>query len=97
MTIRPVGDELLHADRLLMKLVVAFRNSAKAAKNADTIRAIRSCILHYVAVFDTECRVSMVGGDWGKMNWKDVKICGMIQNRYHPGKCVDRLRKTEKP
>ena len=42
MTIRPAGDELLHADRLMMKLVVAFRNSANVAKHADRLRAIHS-------------------------------------------------------
>jgi len=64
MTIRPVGDELLHADKLMMKLVVAFRNSANAAKNADRIRAIHSRTLQYGAVIATKFRVSMVGATW---------------------------------
>jgi len=61
MTIRPAGDELLHADRLMMKLVVAFRNSANVAKHADRLRAIHSRTLQYGAVIATECRASMVG------------------------------------
>jgi len=98
MTIRPVGDELLHADRLTMKLVVAFRNSANAAKNADRIRAIHSRTLQYGAVIATECRVSMVerlGKDeleGHERMWYDSK-----EVQYHPGKCVERMRKTEKP
>jgi hypothetical protein len=52
--------------------------------------AVRRRVCHRVQSVDG-------GGDWGKMNWKDVKRCGMIQNRYHPGKCVERLRIIEKP
>jgi hypothetical protein len=54
-----VGDELLNADRLMMKIVVAFRNSAKVIKNSDRIRAIHPRTLQYGAVIATECRVSM--------------------------------------
>jgi len=45
----------------MMKLVVAFLNSANAAKNTDRIRAIHSRTLQYGAVITTECRVSVVG------------------------------------
>ena len=72
---------MLHVDRLMMKLVVTFRNSENAAKNADRISAIHSRTLQ---LWRCDCdRVQSVdgGGDWGKMNWKDMKGCGMVQSR----------------
>jgi hypothetical protein len=67
-----------------------------AAKIAERIRAIHSRTLQYGAVTATECTADG-RGEWRKMNCKDTKGCGMVQQRYHPGKYVDRLRKTEEP
>ena len=53
MKIRPVGDELFHADRRTdMKLIVAFRNFANAPKNTPRfVSTVYIPALFYMAYF----------------------------------------------
>ena len=44
MKIRPVGDEVFHADRQMTKLTVDFRNFAKAPKNAGPMLFISNTL-----------------------------------------------------